>query len=207
MTYFFIGIIIIGILLFLVDSKLPYLVGKRGELFVAWRLRKLNPKKYKVLNNLILPSSGNTAATQIDHVIVSNYGIFCIETKTYKGWIFGDAQQEHWVEVIYRYKKSFYNPVRQNYAHLKAVEALIKPKFPNALYFGFVIFLTAGKLKISGTENVGYSRHVISKITSITTEVLTDDEVNHVVKTLLTNNITDKNARRKHNEEIQLLNS
>ena len=31
--------------------------------------------------------------TQIDHILVSKYGIFVIETKNRKGWIFGGPQQ------------------------------------------------------------------------------------------------------------------
>ena len=60
---------------------------------------ELDPAHYKVLDNLLLPSNGNLNATQLDHVVVSNYGIFCIETKSYKGWIFGNANDKYWTQV------------------------------------------------------------------------------------------------------------
>jgi hypothetical protein len=84
--------------------KRPFLIGKSGEKFVSRKLHNLDPEQYKVIDDLMLPSLGNTKTTQIDHVVVSNFGIFCIETKSYSGWIFGNARQQHWTQVIYRYK-------------------------------------------------------------------------------------------------------
>jgi Nuclease-related domain len=109
--------------------KLPYLIGRSGENFVSRGLSRLDPQRYTTLDDLMLPSNGNTATTQIDHIVVSNFGIFCIETKSYRGWIFGNAQQKYWTQVIYRYRKKFYSPLRQNYAHIKAVEALLGSAF------------------------------------------------------------------------------
>lgn len=41
------------------------------------------------------------------------------------GWIFGNAQQAHWTQVLHRTKTRFQNPIRQNYKHVKAVETLL----------------------------------------------------------------------------------
>lgn len=75
--------------------------------------------KYKVLNNITLQTDGRT--TQIDHVVVSNLGLFVIETKNYKGWIIGDEYSEYWTQVIYKRKEKLYNHIRQNYGHLMAL--------------------------------------------------------------------------------------
>src|SRR5262249_2599367 len=80
----------------------PIWLGRSGEKFVSRKLSNLDSKYYKILDDLVLPSQGNTSTTQIDHVVVSNFGIFCIETKNYTGWIFGNAHQQHWTQVIYR---------------------------------------------------------------------------------------------------------
>ena len=98
----------------------------------------------------MLPSLGGTSATQIDHVVVCHFGIFCVETKNSVGWIFGSAHQQYWTQVNFKRKDRFYNPLRQNYAHIKALEALIIPLWPNAPIRGFVAFPSADKLKISG---------------------------------------------------------
>ena len=56
--------------------------GAIGEKRVARILKKLPEEKYSVINNLLLNNSGYTS--QVDHVVVSVYGIFVIETKTHR---------------------------------------------------------------------------------------------------------------------------
>ena len=92
-------IIIIGALIFLTiwlrSSK-----GRIGEQRVAHILGRLPKDRYRIINNLLLrTSSGGT--TQIDHVVISEYGIFVIETKFYKGWIYGGESSEYWTQNNY----------------------------------------------------------------------------------------------------------
>jgi restriction system protein len=75
--------------------------------------------EYKVFNNVIIRTK--RGSTQIDHVIVSPYGLFAVETKDKTGWIFGDANRELWTGVIFKKRYSFPNPLRQNYAHTKSL--------------------------------------------------------------------------------------
>ncbi|WP_163009979.1 nuclease-related domain-containing protein, partial [Pseudomonas viridiflava] len=63
--------------------------------------------------------------TQIDHVFISPFGIFVLETKNMSGWIFGREKQPQWTQKIYRRTYKFQNPLRQNYKHLKALEATL----------------------------------------------------------------------------------
>jgi hypothetical protein len=110
------GILILAAFVFffyLLVWKPPGGRGRRAEKFVSKNLLELNPARYKILNDVMLPSRGNSSTTQIDHIVVSNHGIFCIETKAHKGWIFGNANQDYWTQVIFRYKARFYNPLRQ----------------------------------------------------------------------------------------------
>ena len=85
---------------------------------------KLEKDVYHRLNNITLPLA-NGGSTQIDHVIVSVYGIFVIETKNYKGWIFGNEKQRQWTQVIMGRKYKFQNPLRQNYLHIKTLADLL----------------------------------------------------------------------------------
>ena len=41
-----------------------------------------------------------SGTTQIDHVVVSKYGLFTIETKNYRGKIYGDDARDKWTQVI-----------------------------------------------------------------------------------------------------------
>ena len=69
-----------------------------------------------------LATFSNCAATQIDHIVISQWGIFVIETKTYSGWVFGDAKSAQWTVSHFRRKDRFQNPLRQNYKHIGSVE-------------------------------------------------------------------------------------
>ena len=94
-------IIIIGIFILFAAWNIwwssPQNIGKRGERRVARKLDWLS-KEYITLNDLLLPTRYGT--TQIDHVVVSPYGIFVIETKNYKGWIFGHENSEEWKQSL-----------------------------------------------------------------------------------------------------------
>ena len=76
---------------------------------------------------------------QIDHVVVSIYGIFVIETKNYSGWIFGDENSQYWAQVIYKTKNRFYNPILQNRGHIKALQGLLQD-YSHIRYIPIVVF-------------------------------------------------------------------
>ena len=57
-------------------------------------------KEYRVYNDVLI-ASGKERITQIDHLILSPYGIFVIETNNYKGWICGNEYADTWTQNIY----------------------------------------------------------------------------------------------------------
>jgi restriction system protein len=122
----------IEIIALAVFSALGYLAGRyrvdqlqnTGEALVARTLQTtFAPPDYHLLNNVTLPV--HDGSTQVDHVLVSRFGVFVIETKHYQGWLFGAADSATWTQVLYRRKFKFQNPIRQNYKHVKAVQSLL----------------------------------------------------------------------------------
>jgi len=91
---------------------------------------------YRDINNVTLSTPEGT--TQIDHIIVSPYGIFVIETKNMEGWIFGGEWRTTWTQSIYGKSFRFQNPIHQNYGHIKVLERLLglPPEyFHSVVYF------------------------------------------------------------------------
>ena len=88
--------------------------GTSGERYISKLLQKL-PERYRVLNDLLLKYEGYTV--QIDHVIVSEYGVFVIETRNFRGTIYGSAEIKRWVQINKGKKRLFYNPTIQNNRH------------------------------------------------------------------------------------------
>jgi hypothetical protein len=101
----------------------------KSSRFIGWlgerRLRiatyfQLDRRSYHRFHDVLLRSPDGT--TQIDHVVISAQGVFVIETKTMKGWIFGNERERNWTQKLRRRTFTFMNPLRQNYKHVKAVQ-------------------------------------------------------------------------------------
>lgn len=176
--------------------KSAWFKGHLGE----WTVRKkmdsaLNPNIYNQFSDLILPSQNGT--TQIDHVVVSRYGIFVIETKNMSGWIFGDARQAQWVQTIYRNKYRFQNPLRQNYAHAKALESALK--LPARYFHPLVVFVGDCTFKTEMPEQVRLLSNYVAYIHSFSQVILDDLQVAAVIKQLdIAQRQTNSHARREH---------
>jgi hypothetical protein len=101
-----------------------YAFQNRGEAKLSRALqRRFTAPDYHLLNHVTVLLKDGT--TQIDHVLVSRFGIFVIETKDYNGWIFAGSDDRFWTQVFYRVKFRFQNPIRQNYRHVRAIQELL----------------------------------------------------------------------------------
>ncbi len=97
--------------------------GWSGEARVRYfHLRRLPRADYTVFHDVYLPRPDSTDTTQIDHIVVSRFGVFVIETKNISGWLYGSAEDPKWT-VTYRSggMRRFQNPRRQNDLHVAAV--------------------------------------------------------------------------------------
>lgn len=106
--------------------KRPKVKGVLGEWAMDRALLNgLDSAEYRVLHDLLLPD-GKGGQTQIDHVIVSAFGVFVIETKNWDCWVFGTDKDSQWtLSYRGRMKNKTLNPLHQNEGHVKAVCALL----------------------------------------------------------------------------------
>lgn len=110
-----------------IKSKEAEWIGLYGEYKVRKAIKKIESTlsgKYNALHNLYIPKQDGSTS-QIDHVILSDQGLFVIETKNYSGWIFGDETSKYWTQVIYKRKEKFLNPILQNKGHIKVLRGWI----------------------------------------------------------------------------------
>jgi len=157
--------------------RLPTVKGYIGELSVRILSRLLlKPDVYRPHHNITLMMSDGS--TQIDHIFVSKYGVFVVETKNMKGWIFGSEKQDSWTQQIFKKKYKFQNPLRQNYRHTEAVKEVLR--VPDEAIYSVVAFVGECTLKTAVPPNVtkggGYIRYIKSK----SIEVLSDEETNRI---------------------------
>ena len=170
----------------------PKIKGYIGEKTVALLLATLDKKKYQTINDLIIKIEGES--TQIDHVVVSNYGIFVIETKNYKGWIVGHEYDNYWKQVIYKEKNNFLNPIKQNEYHVKFLKGALKI-FPQVKYYPIVSFASGADIKVNTTRDVVHEEFLLRTITKYQTEIISDDLKNKIFAYL--KSIREMNAKYK----------
>lgn len=197
-------LIIIAFFLLLIFAKRnsPKIKGKIGEFRIASRLLLLDQNNYIILNNVILRTK-NEKTVQIDHIVISIYGIFVIETKNYKGWIFGNENSENWMQIIYREKNQFRNPVKQNWSHIYALKELLSD-FPNAKFIPIVAFsINADLKKINSSVPVIYETKILRTIEKESKEeILSHDEIEKIFRIIESSNIESKETEKEHVENI-----
>lgn len=167
--------------IFLLWWNSPKQKGKRGEKLVAGRLRKGLPDEYRILNDIYLPLPDGTT-TQIDHIVVSQYGVFVVETKTYSGWIFGEEKSKDWTESIYHKKSRFQNPMRQNYKHICALADNLG--IDKSYFIGVVAFTGDCTFKTEMPDGVVYSRRAADYIRSHTTPMINLGQIDELTSAI-----------------------
>jgi len=177
----------------------------RGEAQLARHLlTKFQAPDYHLMNNVTLRVQEGT--TQVDHILVSRFGIFVIETKDYKGWIFANPKHPSWTQVIFKQKFKFQNPIHQNFKHIRAVQALLDFLPPESVK-SVVVFTGEAEFKTPIPDGVFTIGGLISHLQSSTTELLSENRVQFCVGRLETNRLaltrkTDiehvQNLQRKH---------
>ncbi|MDX8355308.1 nuclease-related domain-containing protein [Cognatiyoonia sp. IB215182] len=173
----------------------PERKGGRGERQVHNALSSvLDEDEYRVLSDLILPIASGT--TQLDHLILSRFGIFVIETKNMSGWIFGGADQQKWTQVQKGGKRrSFQNPLRQNYAHVKAVQSILDIDLTSL--HNFVVFTGTAEPKTKMPENVAWGLRALGKLIAARRQlVFSDFQLNAFAKKLLGRALESNRASR-----------
>ena len=159
--------------------KSPWFKGVAGEFIVNTLARiMLNKDEYHLIKNVTLRTEDGT--TQIDHVIVSRYGVFVVETKNMKGWIYGGRNQRQWTQRIYRHSNKFQNPLHQNYKHVRTIQSLLG--LNDEQIHSVIVFVGESMFKTRMPENVTYGFGYIRFIKSKNKLVLGKSQIDDIVR-------------------------
>ena len=166
----------VGILLVLIfaNASKSIIKGHLGEYQIQKILQQLGPD-YIIYGDIYVKK--DEEFTQLDHIVLSKFGIFVIETKNYQGWIFGNDNQKFWTQVIYKRKERFLNPIWQNKGHIKALEAYLDYQYS---IFNIVTFTNKAEFKFKHEFTSAYvinAKNLPNTIKSNTTIVLSESEI------------------------------
>lgn len=216
MTGLFFAILIIVIIFIIIpfvcsstNDNSSKKIGEIGEARVKEILQNL-PEGYHVLNDVVLKTEKGT--TQIDHIVISKHAVFVIETKNYRGDIYGDDNRKEWTQLIvtdvnyenswktYTYvtKNRFYNPVKQSLGHTIRVKNLLTD-YPHLPVLSIVVFSNEANLLNVKTNNYVISeKQLLSTISNHQTIYLTDSQLEEIIELLHQKNIRDSVDNNTH---------
>lgn len=189
-------VICVAIIVFSIIRRFTVSAGDVGEHAVASKLRWLPRDQYFVINDLVF-TRGNGNTTQIDHVVVSPYGIFVIETKNIYGYIHGSDNSKLWRSCWRNRDLAFDNPILQNKAHIMALSE--KLKLNDDRFISIIAFSTNANLQVSVDDTyVIYWSYVRKLIRRFKSPIMTTEEAQEIYTFIKAINITDKKSRQEH---------
>lgn len=168
--------------------------GLYGERSVAQLLRSLDSRKYKVYNDILIKTSSGTG--QIDHIVVSPYGIFVIETKHFTGLVTGHDDWASWYWSQKSEKKKIYSPVLQDLRHVDILSSITG--IDKKLFIPVVVFTGKAHIHIDTCHAVLFSGQLIPFIKLFRNETLSSVHTEKCCKIIEKRNITDKRIRENH---------
>ena len=184
-----------------------YSLQNRGEAVLAARLMEnFKAPSYHLMNSVTLRRNDGT--TQIDHILISRYGVYVIETKNYKGWIFANPRHSMWTQVIFKRKFRLRNPIHQNFGHVQVVQSVLDFLPPETISSA-VVFTGEAEFKTELPVGVYSTDRFIEHIRSQATEVMSENRMQFCIgrleaKRLALTQQTDVEHRqyvqRKHGE-------
>lgn len=153
-------------------------IGEQGTR-LAQKLT-LDSNEYRTFYDLLIED--RSRSTQIDHIIVSKYGVFVVETKNMTGWIYGSKDDSFWTQNIYGTKNRFLNPLRQNYLHTNSISNVFS--IANDKIHSVIVFWGDCIFKGEMPQNVLKWQDYIGFIKSKNQILLTDNEVSDICEKL-----------------------
>lgn len=192
-------LIVICIIVFRILLRNPSYKGRAGENRVSYILSKL-PDQYLVIDNIIIPTQRGT--TQIDHAVVSPFGVFVIETKNYSGWIFGAEASEEWKETFRTTEGSFFrNPIKQNWGHIYALSEYLN--LDKRVFKSIIVFSDEASLNVTASTPVIYMSELRNCILSYNQEIIPQKLVVSIYNRIIKTNLVGKDVEKQHIQSVK----
>lgn len=165
------AMIIVAVIAHMRLMEIPAYRGWWGEYKVNLFLKLCLSGDYRVFSNGIYrDNQGST--TQVDHIVVSRYGIFVVETKSLKGrLVISSEDPAKWIQIVGRRKYQLDSPHKQNHAHIKALQRVTG--IHSQKFHSFVALAGSARFAEAKPERVYSIWELIRKIQSYKAPVLT----------------------------------
>ncbi|MGS2778747.1 nuclease-related domain-containing protein [Robertmurraya sp. GLU-23] len=197
------------------NEKIANRKGVLGEYKINIQLDQL-PKEYKYLSDVLVENlKAKSGYSQIDHIAITPYGIFVIETKNYQGTIYGGKTRKTW-SVNGKFKMM--NPFIQNYGHIQAIRDILDKKYHD-LFISMVSFTKRCTFKIDELDfrkiasnellvyDVELSDYIHRKVSVLKIHhkepLLSVEDISIIYNAIVKANIEDQVIREKHVQSLK----
>lgn len=180
--------------------SIPAVKGKIGEARVNKILKRLVKRHGgQIVYDVTIPGE-NGKTSQIDHIYVSNYGVYVIETKNYAGRIYGKDGQREWTQVLAygNTKNKLYNPVMQNQTHIYRLKQAISANVP---LFSVIVFVKANLDYIE--SDYVYSLYGLKHLLDDEKKRIDDETMNSVFNEIMECKLNPTKTNKEHVQEIK----
>lgn len=194
--------ILVGLSILAIILSLPSVKGKIGERKVRKKLERLaNKYDGKLINDVIVPGE-NDKTSQIDHILISPYGVYVIETKNYAGRIYGSENQKEWTQVLAfgNTKNKLYNPFKQNDTHIFRLKRILSM---NIELVNVVVFVNNNTKYINSDSVWGLSdlKHLIDP--NEDQRIISDKDVESIYNIIMEYKNNPVVTSKEHKKEVK----
>lgn len=178
-------------------------IGDYGEKKVSSFLEDLDCEDYRVYNDLLVRNGDYT--TQVDHLVISRYGVFVLETKNVHGKVYGGSNAEFWKQYLpacgykrygFTQEHKLRNPIWQNNGHIKTLRKLV---FGNDVpMYGIVVFPINTVINVTAEQPVMNMHNVVPYIKRYRDVVLSSEQMSFYRKRLIEVISTSESDRKEH---------
>ena len=188
----------------------PEFTGWNGERLTAQVFKKLKKRGYPdiLLRNVYVPIEDGDQTTEIDALYVTRKGMYVIESKNYSGWIFGSQEDRKWMQILKGGARfPFYNPIKQNVNHIKALWRFINVNVPSIPIIAFSERCELKKINLSSSDVYVIKRDklydTVVEVWNNSPDHLSQEQVDDIERRLKPLTNVDEKTKKAHIEKIK----
>lgn len=145
--------------------------GKIGEAIIVNHIKKKIDIYHKIIQNVIL--SKDEKETEVDIILITCVGIYVIESKNFKGYIYGTDTEKIWTEWFSNdYKYHFDNPILQNQYHIEFMAHSLKLDL--SYFRSYIVFGDDAKLQKITIQEENKSKVVVINNKDLISKLIED---------------------------------
>lgn len=180
--------------------------GRYGEYLTSKIIEKHASKSHRQLVNMYIPKRNSDELTEIDLLYIDRTGLYVLESKNYSGWIFGNEAHQQWTQTMPKNKRKykFFNPIRQNAIHTRAIQDFLK--LPNKAIHSVIVFggsCTLKKVELIHVLKREELKHFIQARQKSASPIFSKGDIQAIYNRLLPQMQISKAMKKKHIRTIQ----